>query len=133
MIELYCENLSVRDMVRTRTWHDKNIQSNVPYRYVLTTLLSHLASLTKWLSVGLGTKCLWVRVRCSHLRLFWERALDIQATIECGFTLKRVYDMIRTYSQGKKIPKLVKRWVYEQLLGIYTLFLTRISKVISCS
>ena len=25
--------------------------------------------------------------------------LDIQATIECGFTLKRVRDMIRTYSQ----------------------------------
>ena len=26
--------------------------------------------------------------------------LDIQATIECGFTLKRVRDMTRTYSQG---------------------------------
>ena len=25
--------------------------------------------------------------------------LDIQATIECGFTLKRVRDIIRTYSQ----------------------------------
>ena len=25
--------------------------------------------------------------------------LDIQATIECGFTLKRVSDMTRTYSQ----------------------------------
>ena len=25
--------------------------------------------------------------------------LDIQATIECGFTLERVRDMIRTYSQ----------------------------------
>ena len=25
--------------------------------------------------------------------------LDIQATIECGFTLKRVRDMARTYSQ----------------------------------
>ena len=25
--------------------------------------------------------------------------LDIQATIECGFTLKRVRDMTRTYSQ----------------------------------
>ena len=27
--------------------------------------------------------------------------LDIQATIECGFTLKRVRDMTRTYSQTK--------------------------------
>ena len=26
--------------------------------------------------------------------------LDIQANIECGFTLERVRDMIRTYSQG---------------------------------
>ena len=25
--------------------------------------------------------------------------LDIHTTIECGFTLKRVHDMIRTYSQ----------------------------------
>ena len=25
--------------------------------------------------------------------------LDIQATLECGFTLERVRDMIRTYSQ----------------------------------
>ena len=25
--------------------------------------------------------------------------LDIQATIECGFTLKRVRDMTKTYSQ----------------------------------
>ena len=27
--------------------------------------------------------------------------LDIQATIECGFTLKRVRDMARTYTQIK--------------------------------
>ena len=35
-------------------------------------------------------------------------------------------------SKGK-ITKLVKRWVYEQLLGIYTLFLTRTSKRVYCS
>ena len=28
----------------------------------------------------------------------------------------------------EKIPKLAKRWVYEQLLEIYALFLTRTSK-----
>ena len=33
--------------------------------------------------------------------------LDIQATIECGFTLKRVRDMTRTYNQ-KKYMWLVK-------------------------
>ena len=31
--------------------------------------------------------------------------LDIQATIECGFTLKRVRDMIRTYSQMHRTDK----------------------------
>ena len=43
-----------------RTWHDKNIQSNALYRYVLTTQLNHLVSLAKWLSVQLWTKWLWV-------------------------------------------------------------------------
>ena len=31
--------------------------------------------------------------------------LDIQATIECGFTLKRVSDMIRAYSQMHRADK----------------------------
>ena len=31
--------------------------------------------------------------------------LDIQATIECGFTLKRLRDMIRTYSQMHRTNK----------------------------
>ena len=29
--------------------------------------------------------------------------LDIQVTIECGFTLKRVHDMTRTYSQWQML------------------------------
>ena len=32
--------------------------------------------------------------------------LDIQATTECGFTLKRVRDMIKTYRQNKYIRYL---------------------------
>ena len=51
----------------TRTWHDKNIKSNAPYRWVLTIQLSHLASLTKWLSVGLQTNWLCVRVPLQSL------------------------------------------------------------------
>ena len=31
--------------------------------------------------------------------------LDIQANIECGFTLKRVRDMTRTYSQMHRTDK----------------------------
>ena len=33
------------------------------------------------------------------------KAGDIQATIECGFTLKRVRDMSRTYSQMHRTDK----------------------------
>ena len=53
---------------KTRTWHDKNIQSNSPYRLILTTQLNHLASLAKWLSVCLWTKWLWVRVQLQSLK-----------------------------------------------------------------
>ena len=31
--------------------------------------------------------------------------LDIQGTIECGFTLKCVHDMTRTYSQMRRTDK----------------------------
>ena len=43
----------------------------------------------------------------SHLnfrfRTCFEQGVDIQVTIECGFTLKRVRDMMRTYSQVKRM------------------------------
>ena len=43
--------------------------------------------------------------RCSHSNFryrasFEQEFLDIQATVECRFTLKRVRDMITTHSQG---------------------------------
>ena len=53
----------------TRTWHDKNIQSNAPYWYVLKTQLNHLASLAQWLSVCLPTRRFWVRVPLQALKL----------------------------------------------------------------
>ena len=52
----------------THTWHDKVIQSNAPYRSVLTTQLNHLASLAKWLSVCLWTKWLGVQVQLQSLK-----------------------------------------------------------------
>ena len=63
---------------QTRAWLDRNIQSNASYRKVLTTQLNHLASLTKWLSVRLRAKWLWVRVllesfKLQILRLFWAK------------------------------------------------------------
>ena len=72
---------------------------------LLTAQLNHLTSLVKWLSVRLRTTWLRVRVPLQSLKLqilhlFPARSsLTIQATIERGFTLKCVRDMIRTYSQ----------------------------------
>ena len=40
---------------------------------------------------------------------FSKEFLDIQATIECGFTLKRVRDMIRTYSQFQAVFKMISK------------------------
>ena len=54
--------------------------------------------LAKWLSVRLRTKRMWVRVPLQS-PVSSKAFLDIQAIIECGFTLKRVHGMIITYSQ----------------------------------
>ena len=37
--------------------------------------------------------------------------LDIQTTIECGFTLKRVYEMIRTYRHFKYLATFAARFL----------------------
>ena len=65
----YSCNRWVKIHSKTRTWHDNCIESNAPYRYVLTTQLNHLASLNKWLRVRLRTKWLRVWVRCCDLRI----------------------------------------------------------------
>ena len=53
MIKLCCEYLCVRCIWLSVTC---NIQSNAPYRQVLTTQLSHLANLAKWMIVRLRLK-----------------------------------------------------------------------------
>ena len=64
-----------------------------------------LAILGKWLSVHLRTKWLWVQFPLLPLKtsdiapVSSEEYLDIQANVESRFTLKRVHDMIITYSQ----------------------------------
>ena len=47
---------------KMRTWHNKNIQSNAPIGWVLTTWLNHLASFAEWMSVSLSSTSLWVRI-----------------------------------------------------------------------
>ena len=59
----------------------------------------------KWLNVRLRTKSLWVRITLLSLKLqIWHllrarSSLTFRYTIECGFTLKLVREMIITYSQ----------------------------------
>ena len=48
-------------------------------------------------------------------RLVCKDFLGIQATIECGFTLKRVRDMTRTYSHDKERLKEQARNKYRSL------------------
>ena len=45
--------------------------------------------------------------------------LDIQATIECGFTLKRVRDMTKSYRQSLKTQEKLEESEIIYLNGIY--------------
>ena len=81
--------------------------------------LNHLAkltlkaSLTKWLSVRLRTKWFWVRI--SLLYLFGARSsLTFRQTIDCGFTLKLVLDLIITYSLIFKFELFLKYDIFFQ-------------------
>ena len=71
-------------------------------------------SLAKWLSVRLQTKWMWVGITLLPLKLqIWRllRArsfLAIKQTIECGFTLKPVRDIIITYSQMHRTDKYLQ-------------------------
>ena len=63
--------------------------------------MASLASLAKWLSVHSQTKWLWVVALTINLDIApvsSKEFLDIQATIECGFTQKGIRDMIGTDS-----------------------------------
>ena len=68
-----------------------------------------------WLvSFRLWTKWLWVRVQLQSLKnsdfapASGKEFLDIQATIECGFTLNRVRDMIRAYNHMHRTDQYSK-------------------------
>ena len=55
--------------------------------------------------------------------------LDIQATIECGFTLKRVRDMIRTYS-GRDVIGLRNRILAFKNNSPFTKCISKINNVL---
>ena len=75
--------------------------STCPYGafYMYVIIMSRTRS--QWIN----TECQETpKTRCCHLKFryracFEQGFLDIKATMECRFTLKRVRDMIKTYSQ----------------------------------
>ena len=77
--------------------------------------IDHPASLAKWLNVCLWTKCSWVRVQLQWLKTsdlmpaLSKEFLDIQATIERGFTLTHVRDMTRTYIHMHRTDKYLEQ------------------------
>ena len=89
--------------------------------------LNHFDSLTKWLSVRLREKWLWIRISSLSLKLqIWRllraRIVDIQASIECRFTLRLVRDMIIIYSQMHHSDKY---WQHSSI--IWTVWLSELS------
>ena len=79
--------------------------------------LAQLASLANWLSVRLRNKWFWVRIsllspKLQIWRLLWARSsLPFKQTIECGFTLKLICDMIITHSRNRSLLKIPSGWV----------------------
>ena len=73
----HSRNYTVWIHSKTRTWHDKIIQSNTPCVQVLkiySQVLNHLASLAKWVRVRLRTKWLWVLVSLQSFKMsLWEK------------------------------------------------------------
>ena len=73
--------------------------------------------MAKWLSVRLQTKWFWVQVQLQSLKLQISRLLRAKSSLsfriqECGFTLKCVSDMTRTYSQHLFIFVIISSTYY---------------------
>ena len=88
------------------------------------------SSLAKWLSVQLTTKWFWVQVQLQSLNLQISASskefLDIQVTIECGFTLKRVCVMASTIKKSIffKFKMRKKQYSCCKITYFFTKFIT---------
>ena len=92
----------------TRTWHDKNIQSNAPYRQILTIQLNHLVSLAKWLSVRIRTKWSWVRVL---LQLFLPSNLTVISLKMKVLFGKMEYNFLSLLHTKQKENSFIQNWL----------------------
>ena len=84
-------------------WSEKNSQLHHTNKYSLTSFDKRLIFVDQLCGFGF-------EYRCSHLIFRYcacssQEFLDIHATIVCGFTLKRVHDMTRTYSEMHSTEK----------------------------
>ena len=99
--------LNVKELLARRRreiwrWSDYN-WTRTQNHLVLKQTLNHLAKLV------LGLSPVAVTSPSDFAPALSKEFLDIQATIECGFTLKRVRDMTRTYSQMYRTDQYSKR------------------------
>ena len=113
MIELYCEYLSLQCI-----WMHVIVMSPTSFRVNQNSIVflnfKELLSFGEMVSVRLRTKWLWVQITLLLLKLEILRHLRARSfltfrqTIECGFTLKLVRDMIITYNQMHRRGKYSK-------------------------
>ena len=60
---------------------------------------------TPWSNQARNLNAKWLQMHSDFAPASSQEFLDIQANIECGFTLKRVLDMTRAYSQMHRTDK----------------------------
>ena len=108
---IWCIWWRTRMRLKRRAIFMSTVRSNsapkmILFRRVLRracTIARH-SSPSLWLSVCLWTKWLWIWILLSSLKLqIWyllrtKSSLTFKQTIVCGFTLKLVCDMIKTYN-----------------------------------
>ena len=100
-----------------RSWHDRSIKSNTPYRQVLITQLNHLASLAKWLIARLQTKWLWVRVPWQSLKRKISRLFQARSSLT--FSNYRLW-----------IHSETRMWNDKNIKSLTTLFRKKKSKTV---
>ena len=118
-LHLQCIWLCFRVWIHSemRTWHNKNIQSNAPNRYVLTTQFNHLNSLARWLSVCLWTKWLWVRVPLQSFSLVMYRFCRGNTLYSASLSLECLLFWIKSQPDVAKKSVAYKNTNIERLKG----------------
>ena len=90
-------------------WNDKNIHIHRTDKYSKQRPIIWPVWLNGWVFVYQLSGCRfgssWSELNFRFHASFQQELLNIQAIIECGFTLKRVPDMIRTYSKTDSTDK----------------------------